>query len=312
MIILDADLEEETIRAAVERWLQLIESRGAERGHVDWWGKRRLAYEISIASGGLLRGLPGPVRARRRWTSCTGCSPLQTKSSATRCCASRRRSTDLRRSRAPRRRAHREETMATTRTPSPSSATSPAIPRCGTRRAASRRSRFGVAVNRSWRNQQTKEWEERTSFFNIVVLASARRERRRVARRRASASSSPAGSSSAAGRPSRARSDRSSRSSPTTSRPSLRVRDRRGAPGRAQRSGRRRRRSRRAATAAAPAGRRRRATRLRASTAKSRSDGATTRTSEQEGRRRRKTAGRSRRRRRSSRPRASSGSTTRT
>ena len=27
---------------------------------------------------------------------------------------------------------------------------------------------FGVAVNRSWRNQQTQEWEERTSFFNVV------------------------------------------------------------------------------------------------------------------------------------------------
>ncbi len=47
MIIIDADLEEETIRAAVERWLQLIESKGAERGHVDFWGKRRLAYEIN-------------------------------------------------------------------------------------------------------------------------------------------------------------------------------------------------------------------------------------------------------------------------
>ncbi len=46
MIIVDADLDEGTIRAAVERWLQLIESRGAERGHVDFWGKRRLAYEI--------------------------------------------------------------------------------------------------------------------------------------------------------------------------------------------------------------------------------------------------------------------------
>ena len=46
MIIVDADLDEETIRAAVERWLQLIESKGAERGHVDFWGKRRLAYEL--------------------------------------------------------------------------------------------------------------------------------------------------------------------------------------------------------------------------------------------------------------------------
>src|SRR4051794_1706385 len=46
MIIIDADREEETIRAAVERWVQLIESQGAERGHIDFWGKRRLAYEI--------------------------------------------------------------------------------------------------------------------------------------------------------------------------------------------------------------------------------------------------------------------------
>src|SRR4249919_4153507 len=28
---------------------------------------------------------------------------------------------------------------------------------------------FGVAVNRSWRNQQTQDWEEQTSFFNVVA-----------------------------------------------------------------------------------------------------------------------------------------------
>lgn len=46
MIIFDADLEVETIRAAVTRYVQLIESRGAEPGHVDHWGKRRFAYEL--------------------------------------------------------------------------------------------------------------------------------------------------------------------------------------------------------------------------------------------------------------------------
>jgi small subunit ribosomal protein S6 len=46
MVIFDADLEEETIRSAVERSLSLIESKGATRGPVDWWGKRRLAYEV--------------------------------------------------------------------------------------------------------------------------------------------------------------------------------------------------------------------------------------------------------------------------
>lgn len=52
MIIIDADLEEETIRANVERWIQLIESKGAERGHVDFWGKRRLAYEVKRRTEG--------------------------------------------------------------------------------------------------------------------------------------------------------------------------------------------------------------------------------------------------------------------
>ena len=52
MIIVDSDLEEETIRSSVERWLQLIESKGAQRGYVDFWGKRRLAYEIDRKADG--------------------------------------------------------------------------------------------------------------------------------------------------------------------------------------------------------------------------------------------------------------------
>ena len=28
---------------------------------------------------------------------------------------------------------------------------------------------FGLAVNRRWRNQQTNEWEEQTSFFDVVA-----------------------------------------------------------------------------------------------------------------------------------------------
>ncbi|MEZ5171408.1 MAG: single-stranded DNA-binding protein [Acidimicrobiia bacterium] len=27
---------------------------------------------------------------------------------------------------------------------------------------------FGIAVNRRWQNRQTQEWEEQTSFFNVV------------------------------------------------------------------------------------------------------------------------------------------------
>lgn len=47
MVILDADLDEETIRAEVERWVESLEAAGAERGYVDFWGKRRFAYELA-------------------------------------------------------------------------------------------------------------------------------------------------------------------------------------------------------------------------------------------------------------------------
>ncbi|MCU1463529.1 MAG: ribosomal protein [Acidimicrobiales bacterium] len=46
MVILDAGLEEDAIRAAVDRATQLIESRGGHPGRVDHWGRRRFAYEL--------------------------------------------------------------------------------------------------------------------------------------------------------------------------------------------------------------------------------------------------------------------------
>jgi small subunit ribosomal protein S6 len=46
MVILDAGLEEEAIRASVDRAVELIRSRGGNPGRVDRWGKRRFAYEL--------------------------------------------------------------------------------------------------------------------------------------------------------------------------------------------------------------------------------------------------------------------------
>ncbi len=46
MLIFDASLEEETIRAAVDRFAEFIRTRGGTPGRVDRWGKRRFAYEL--------------------------------------------------------------------------------------------------------------------------------------------------------------------------------------------------------------------------------------------------------------------------
>jgi len=43
MLIFDAGLEEETIRAAIDRFAEFIRSRGGNPGRVDRWGKRRFA-----------------------------------------------------------------------------------------------------------------------------------------------------------------------------------------------------------------------------------------------------------------------------
>lgn len=46
MVILDPALDEEVLRAFVDRSVELLRSKGATPGRVDVWGKRRLAYEI--------------------------------------------------------------------------------------------------------------------------------------------------------------------------------------------------------------------------------------------------------------------------
>ena len=46
MVILDAGLDDDAIRAAVDRITQLISARGGTPGRVDRWGKRRFAYEL--------------------------------------------------------------------------------------------------------------------------------------------------------------------------------------------------------------------------------------------------------------------------
>src|SRR5687768_7402205 len=47
MIILDAALEEDAIRAQLDRVSEIIQSNGGTQDRVDRWGKRRFAYEVN-------------------------------------------------------------------------------------------------------------------------------------------------------------------------------------------------------------------------------------------------------------------------
>jgi small subunit ribosomal protein S6 len=52
MVIIDASLDEEAIRATVDRATELIKARGGTPGKVERWGKRRFAYEVNHRNEG--------------------------------------------------------------------------------------------------------------------------------------------------------------------------------------------------------------------------------------------------------------------
>jgi small subunit ribosomal protein S6 len=52
MVILDAGLDDDVIRAAIDKATALIVSEGGNVGRVDRWGQRRFAYEINHRSEG--------------------------------------------------------------------------------------------------------------------------------------------------------------------------------------------------------------------------------------------------------------------
>ncbi len=172
MIIIDADLDEETIRANVERWLQSLEARGAERGYVDYWGKRRFAYEVKHSTEGYYvvfqaRAEPAAMDELDRVLSL---ADEVVRHKVLRVPGGGLRTAEG--SPGHHRRSPREDTghgnnlnsitVVGNITRDPEMRFTPS----GVSKVT-----FGVAVNRSWRNQQSNEWEEQTSFFNVVVLA---------------------------------------------------------------------------------------------------------------------------------------------
>jgi small subunit ribosomal protein S6 len=52
MVILDAGLEDDSIRAILDRATSALTANGATVGKVDRWGKRRFAYEVHHKSEG--------------------------------------------------------------------------------------------------------------------------------------------------------------------------------------------------------------------------------------------------------------------
>lgn len=52
MVILDSSLEDDAIRAVIDRATAVLTGQGASVGRVDRWGRRRFAYEVNHRSEG--------------------------------------------------------------------------------------------------------------------------------------------------------------------------------------------------------------------------------------------------------------------
>jgi small subunit ribosomal protein S6 len=52
MVIFEASLEEDDIRAGIDRVTELITAKGGNPGRVDRWGRRRFAYELNHRTEG--------------------------------------------------------------------------------------------------------------------------------------------------------------------------------------------------------------------------------------------------------------------
>ena len=53
MVILDPELEERTVAPSLEQFLGVIRQAGGSVDNIDYWGRRRLAYEIDKKTDGI-------------------------------------------------------------------------------------------------------------------------------------------------------------------------------------------------------------------------------------------------------------------
>ena len=53
MVILDSDIEERTVGASLDKFLNVIRNGGGTVDSVDIWGRRKLAYEINKKAEGI-------------------------------------------------------------------------------------------------------------------------------------------------------------------------------------------------------------------------------------------------------------------
>ena len=167
MVIFDTGADEAAVNGVLDRGVEALKAKGGNVGRVERWGRRTFAYELQHkregyyvdhrAHGGAAgRGRHGAgLRPGRRGAAPQGRCGFPTRWPGGVPQLPRRRQ------------AARRADMANGNvvTLVGNITRDPELRFTNTGQATSS---FGLAVNRRWQNRQTQEWEEATSFFDIV------------------------------------------------------------------------------------------------------------------------------------------------
>ena len=169
MAIFEATTEPTVIQGVLDQALESSAARGGPRRDRPL-GQAHLRLRGEPQPRGLLRRRGVHRRAPRRWPTWTACSAWPTRSSATKSSACPTAGHRGRRGSEPAPDESTDERSTRWRPITAWSwwATSPGTPSCASPTPGSQRASFGLAVNRRWQNRQTQEWEEATSFFDVV------------------------------------------------------------------------------------------------------------------------------------------------
>ena len=169
MVIFEATTEPTVIQGVVDRALEVIRTTGGNPGAIDRWGRRTFAYEVNHKREGYYvvveftvehpdRGRPRPHA--RAWPTRSSATRSSGCPSPAACRAGRRR--------------RPAEPSGERSTPCRSDNSVILVgnvtrdPELRFTNTGQPTASFGLAVNRRWQNRQTQEWEEATSFFDVV------------------------------------------------------------------------------------------------------------------------------------------------
>ena len=165
MVIFDTGADEAAVNGVLDRALEALKAKGGNPGRVERWGRRTFAYEVQHKREGYYVVIELTAEPAGGGRHGAGLRPGRRGAPAQGHAASRQGGRPTGRRCGRQRRGGLSMANGNTVTLVGNITRDPELRFTNTGQATAS---FGLAVNRRWQNRQTQEWEEATSFFDVV------------------------------------------------------------------------------------------------------------------------------------------------